>query len=91
MAIASLMAENYYPEKKVLSCKPDGQDVCQSLQSEIDELKLWIDFIEENRRKETNMEEQFEDDVHDPSYQPNSSSDESMTGSEHNTQSDVEG
>jgi len=90
MAMATLMARKYYPEKKALSSKPDGQDVCQSLNSELSELTSWMDFIEENRRKETNIEEQFEDEVLDPSYQPNSSSEESMTEGGDKTESEAE-
>ena len=82
MAVATLMATKYYPEQKPLSSKPDGQDVCQSLNSELKELTSWADLIEENRKKETNNEEKFEDEVKDPSYQPNSASEESMTESD---------
>ena len=92
MAVADLMATKYYPGQKALSCKPDGQDVCQSLSSELKELTSCVDFIEENRKKETNNEEEDEEDeVQDPSYQPNSASEESMTESEDQTEGEAEG
>ena len=45
MAVTTLMAKTYYPKQKVLSSRVDGRDMCQTVASEIQEIKQWLDFL----------------------------------------------
>ena len=45
MAVTTLMAKTYYPKQKALSSRVDGRDMCQTVASEIQEIKQWLDFL----------------------------------------------
>ena len=53
MAVTTLMAKTYYPKQKALSSRVDGQDVCQTVASEVQEIKQWLDFLKDSRKAGT--------------------------------------
>lgn len=85
MAVTTLMAKQYYPTEKVLTSRIDGQDVCQTLVSEIEEIASWVDFLEDSRKAELRQDPQ-EIEVEDPSYQLDSSSEDDSDGDDDESQ-----
>ena len=86
MAVTTLMAKQYYPTEKVLTSRIDGQDVCQTLVSEIEEIASWVDFLEDSRKAELRQDPQEIEEVEDPSYQLDSSSEDDSDGDDDESQ-----
>ena len=77
MAVTTLMAKTYYPKQKVLSSRVDGRDMCQTVASEIQEIKQWLDFLKDSRKAEQFQDpKDVEEELRDPSYEPHSSSED---------------
>ena len=79
MAVTTLMAK-YYPKEKALSSRVDGQDVCQTVVSEIKVITQWVDFLKDSRKAEQYQDPKEE--LEDPSYEPHSSSEDNSDGEE---------
>lgn len=80
------MAKQYYPQEKALTSRIDGQDVCQTLVSETEEVVSWVDLLEDSRKAELRQDPQEIEEVEDPSYQPDSSSEDDSDGDDDESQ-----
>ena len=80
MAMCDVIARSHHPEEPELSADTDGQDVCETLNAEIEDIMRWVEHLAELRKKERADEE--EEDDSDPAYSPESSGGESEEESE---------
>ena len=71
MAMCDVIARSHHPEEPELSADTDGQDVCETLNAEIEDIMKWVKHLAELRKKERADEE--EEDDSDPAYSPESS------------------
>ncbi|RMX45672.1 hypothetical protein pdam_00023843 [Pocillopora damicornis] len=68
MAMCDVIARSHHPEEPELSADTDGQDVCETLNAEIEDIMRWVEHLAELRKKERADEE--EEDDSDPAYSP---------------------
>ena len=69
MAMCDVIARSHHPEEPELSADTDGQDVCETLNAEIEDIMRWVKHLAELRKKERADEE--EEDDSDPAIVQN--------------------